>query len=342
MTATRLALALPLLVLLTVCSFETFRRLAISRDLVAAPRSTVPMHVDHVPYLGGPAMFVVLLPLLWVTVGELAIEGDNAAARWAGTAAMLVVGLADDLHPMTPGCKLLTQSAVCSVYLLAVGPLTSSRFPGVVIELAFLLLVVNAFNLIDVMDGLLIVVAAAATIGLLGGSFLSSPLSQVECWALLTSLAVAFWFNRPHARVFLGDAGALALGFFLGSLYLTGASTSEAPGDLVHLAAFAIPAFELALLTTARVRRRASPLRASPDHFALRLQNQGGWTRGKVLLATAAIALTLDVWCHLPRDRIFGPVGIALAATSILFGLVATVGCWRLEPPGDVAREAVG
>jgi UDP-GlcNAc:undecaprenyl-phosphate GlcNAc-1-phosphate transferase len=255
---------------------------------------------------------------------------------------MLAVGLADDVRPMTPGRKLLRQAAVCSAYLLAVAPLTSNRFPGVVIELAFLLLVVNAFNLIDVMDGLLIVVAAAATIGLLGGSFLPSVLSQVECWALLASLAVAFWFNRPHARVFLGDAGALALGFFLGSLYLTGASASEAPGDLLHLAAFAVPAFELTLLTIARVRRRASPFRGSPDHFALRLQNQGGWTRGKVLLATAAIALTLDVWCHLPPDHIVGPAGIALAATSIVFGSVATVRCWRLEPPGELARDAVG
>jgi UDP-GlcNAc:undecaprenyl-phosphate/decaprenyl-phosphate GlcNAc-1-phosphate transferase len=201
--------------------------------------------------------------------------------------------------------------------------------------------VVNAFNLVDVMDGLLILVASVATIGLLGGTFLTSSLNRIECWTLLASLAVAFLFNRPPARIYLGDAGALALGFFLASLYLTGASSSPRSAGLTHLFAFAIPLSELVLLTIARLHRGLSPFRGSPDHFALRLQNQAGWTPGKVLVATAAVGLFIDVWCFVPPDRILDPGGIFLVATTVLLVVGVSLSLWRLAPHRlDVPRNA--
>jgi UDP-GlcNAc:undecaprenyl-phosphate GlcNAc-1-phosphate transferase len=340
MSGATFALALAMLTVLTACSFAGFRRLAVARDIVAQPSPVVRSHTGPVPYLGGPALFAPLLPALAlvVAIGEPSIRGNHTAARWVCTACMLAVGLFDDVHPLTVGRKLIAQTTVCSIYLIAVSP--SASPPTIGLELAFMLLVVNAFNLVDVMDGLLIVVAGVAVGGLLGGSFLASPINRLECWGLLAALAAAFAFNRPPARIYLGDAGALALGFFLASLCLTGVSSSPRPVGVAHLVAFAIPIFEVVFLTAARVGRGISPFRASPDHFALRLQDQAGWTQGRVLLATAAVGLVLDVWCFLPAERILGPIGIVLGATSILLAAAASVSCWRLVPRHpDLARS---
>ena len=329
-----LALGLVVLMALTTVSFEGFRRLAIARDIVARPSPFVRSHTDPVPYLGGPALFAAVLPVLAIVASrEPAISGDHPGTRWACTACMLAVGLFDDLRPLKVGPKLVAQSAVCVVYLIAVTPFAELRVVSFGLELAFLLLVINAFNLVDIMDGLLIVVASVTAIGLLGGSFLTSPLERIECGGLIVALAVAFLFNRPRARIFFGDAGALPLGFFLASLYLTGAASSSPQVRLGHLFAFAIPLFEVAFLTTARISRGLSPFRGSPDHFALRLQDQAGWAPGRVLVTTAAVGFFFDVWCLVPADRIVRPAWVFLAATSILLAAAAFVYCWRLAPP---------
>ena len=160
----------------------------------------------------------------------------------------------DDLRPLTVIEKTLALLGLCTAYLVvsSTDPFDFVRFG---LELGFLFVIVNAFNLVDVTDGLLIVVSSLAAIGLLGGSFLTSPLNRIECIVLLGTLFAAYRFNRPPARIYMGDAGALPLGFFLATLYLGGYSESTYPDGLAHLGAFAIPLFELMLIAPARIRR---------------------------------------------------------------------------------------
>ena len=156
-----------------------------------------------------------------------------------------------------------------------------------------MLLIVNAFNLVDVTDGLLVVVGCLAAIGLLGGSFLTSPLNRIECEVILATLVAAFWFNRPPARVYLGDAGALPLGFLLASLFLVGFTESSDTEGFAHLGAFAVPLFEVALIAPARIHAGLSPFLGSRDHFALRLHEQAGWSKERVLVTTVAFGAVL-------------------------------------------------
>lgn len=334
MNPATLGLGLVVLMALTAGSFKGFRRLAITRDIVARPGPIVRSHTNPVPYLGGPALFAALLPVLMIVAsGERAFFWDEPETRWACTACMLAVGLFDDLHPLKVGPKLVAQSAVCAIYLIAVTPLGDLSIVTFSLELAFMLLVINAFNLVDIMDGLLIVVATVTALGLLGGSLLTSPFERTECWGLIVALGVAFLFNRPRARIFLGDAGALPIGFFLASLYLTGATSSSPRVGLGHVFAFAIPLFEVAFLTTARISRGLSPLRGSPDHFALRLQDQAGWRPYSVLVATLAVGVFFNLWCLVPTEGIVRQAWVLLTTTSILLAAAASVYCWRLAPP---------
>ena len=301
---------------------------------MARPNGTAGSEAHAVPYLGGPALFVVLLPAL-VLLATSAPTGpdDHPEARWIGTAFVLAIGLFDDLHPLTVMQKSLSLLVVCSVYLIAIHPSDAFDPLRLSLELGFMLLIVNAFNLVDVADGLLIVVGCLAAIGLLGGSFLTSPLNRVECEVVLGTLVAVFWFNRPPARVYLGDAGALPLGFFLASLFLVGFSESSDTEGLAHLGAFAVPLFEVALIAPARIHAGSSPFIGSADHFALRLHEQAGWSKERVLVATVAFGLFFLVWCFLPSRVIRGPVGVALGIASIVVVVAAYRSCWRLAPP---------
>ena len=315
------AFTIVLVTLVTAFSVRRFLMLAGSRR-------------HAVPTLGGPAVFVVLLPAL-IVLATSAPTGpdDHPEARWIGTACVLAIGLFDDLRPLTVMQKSLALLVVCSAYLIAVDPSDAFDPLRLALQLGFMLLIVNAFNLVDVTDGLLIVVGCLAAIGLLGGSFLTSPLNRIECEVILGTLVAAFWFNRPPARIYLGDAGALPLGFLLASLFLVGSSGSSAAEGFAHLGAFAIPLFEVALIAPARIHAGMSPFLGSPDHFALRLHEQAGWSKERVLATTVAFGLFFLVWCYVPSRVIRGPVGIALGIVSIVLAITAYRVCWRLAPP---------
>jgi UDP-N-acetylmuramyl pentapeptide phosphotransferase/UDP-N-acetylglucosamine-1-phosphate transferase len=157
-------------------------------------------------------------------------------------------------------------------------------------------------------------------------------MERFECWALLAALGAAFVFNRPPAKIYLGDAGALGLGFFLGALFLESLTDSAPSLAFVHLSAFVVPLFEVALLMVARGRRRLSPFQASPDHFALRLRHQGGWTSTRVLVVTGAVGAFFDLWCLLPVHRTFPPPGYLLLFGSASIAILAAAYCIRLAP----------
>lgn len=327
------ALTVILVTVVAGFSIRCFLRLAVTRNIVARPSIFERNQGPVVPYLGGPALFVVLLPVL-ILLATVVPTGphDHPGARWVCTSCALVIGLVDDLRPLTVIEKTFALLGLCSTYLVvtSTGSFDVARF---CLELGFLFVIVNAFNLIDVTDGLLIIVGSVAAIGLLGGSFLTSPLNRIECFALLGTLAAAYRFNRPSARIYLGDAGALPLGFFLASLYLTGFEGSTDIDGFAHLAAFAIPLFELSLIVPARLRRGLSPFRGSADHFALRLHEQAGWSKERVLATSATIGLFFGVWCFVPSRLFRGPIGIGLAVASALVGVTAFAYCWRLVPP---------
>ena len=327
------ALTIVVVTLVTAFSVRRFLGLARSREVVARP-SGFADRTRAVPTLGGPAVFVVLLPAL-IVLATSAPTGpdDHPEARWIGTACVLAIGLFDDLSPLTVMQKSLALLVVCSAYLIVVDPSDDFDPLRLALQLGFMLLIVNAFNLVDVTDGLLIVVGCLAAIGLLGGSFLTSPLNRIECEVILGTLVAAFWFNRPPARIYLGDAGALPLGFLLASLFLVGFSGSSYTDGFAHLGAFAIPSFEVALIAPARIHAGLSPFLGSPDHFALRLHEQAGWSKERVLVTTVAVGLFFLVWCYVPSRIIRGPVGIVLGIASIVVAVAAYRICWRLAPP---------
>jgi UDP-GlcNAc:undecaprenyl-phosphate GlcNAc-1-phosphate transferase len=307
--------------ILTTFTTQGCRRLATRTGFVAAPNPIVAAHTRAVPYLGGLAILGAAVPIC-VVAGLAASTGYSGlpASLLLFAGCMLALGTIDDFHPLEPAGKFLAQVAICVAFIFASEGIHPVDAIG---KLAFLLVLVNAFNLIDVMDGLLIVVSLVSIAGLAMGGLLAAS-DGLGAGVLAAALIVAFAFNRPPARIYLGDGGALALGSLLGGMYLRGpGSTPHA--ELLGLAVFAVPLLELSLLVVARSHRGLSPFRGSSDHFALRLQDRAGWSTVKILAVTVLFGLLFDLPLVLS-----GPARALSLAAAFTSATVAWISCWRL------------
>jgi UDP-GlcNAc:undecaprenyl-phosphate GlcNAc-1-phosphate transferase len=150
--------------------------------------------------------------------------------------------------------------------------------------------ITNALNILDVYDGLATGVAAIAAFALAAVAVLDHDWLMATTALALSGSLVGFWrYNRPPAKIFLGDTGSLFVGLMLAGLTMIGAYTRRTPwAALAPLAILLVPILETILVVLARGRKGLAPWRGSPDHFALRLRHRG-WRPRRVL--TFAYAL---------------------------------------------------
>jgi UDP-GlcNAc:undecaprenyl-phosphate GlcNAc-1-phosphate transferase len=306
------------------------KRLAVGAGIVATPNPVVSDHVKPIPLLGGTAVF---LAFLLISVLDIASQ-QGILTAWdrgllVGVGGFVVLGTIDDWRSLSPTTKLAGQVVVCVLALATHGEYTLVALIGAT---AFLVIVVNAFNLVDVMDGLLCAISGPALFALLLIPGLLSERSAFHLWLALACVITLFLFNRPPASIYSGDAGSLTIGFLLGYVWLELVRTDGIAAAAPALLLFAVPLSEVALLVAARVRRGLSPFRASPDHFSLRLRDQQGWSRAKILCVSFGVVVALAI---APAVTYSAPLPIAVTyvvacgiGLAILFQL-----CWQSHPP---------
>jgi UDP-GlcNAc:undecaprenyl-phosphate/decaprenyl-phosphate GlcNAc-1-phosphate transferase len=248
-------------------------------------------HRQTVPLLGGVA-------IAGTTIGAVLLGGptrDHTVLALVSIG-MASLGLVDDVRPMRAQAKLLGQVFFAAV-LLQFGfllPLTGLRPLDLVVTLFWLVGITNAFNLLDNMDGL------AATIALVAAAFrLLFFASDGDRAGVLASVAfigaVAGFLvrNFPPAKIFMGDAGSLFLGFFLAGLSLTGTQGAYSRGVAAVLvfpvSVLLVPIFDTAFVTVTRLLSGRSVAEGGRDHSSHRLVAIGLSER-QVLLVMASVA----------------------------------------------------
>ena len=285
--------------------------------LVATPPAAVLARragiVDHpgplkpqqraVPYLGGLAVGA------GVAVGTAL--GAPALLLLPPAAAMLL-GLADDRLDLPVSLRLVAEVAIGAGVALAAhagGPLLA------VVAVVATVAAVNGVNLIDGMDGLAGGVAGMAAVGF---AVLAGGHAQVLAAALAGALAGFLAYNRPPARIYLGDAGSYLLGTVLAELLVLAWRTggAAAPAALVLLA---YPAGELGSAVLRRWRAHRPLFEGDRDHTYDRLA-KAGWSTGRVSLACAggqAVVAALAVGiCRLPPGWAWAAAAVAVAALA--------------------------
>ena len=256
-------------------------RLAIATGAVAHPRADR-WASRPVPTLGGVAIASGML----AGVVALPLAGPDRLALMAGILAMLLVGLRDDLRGSGAVSRLLVEAVTGAAFaFLVTGDLPIQlQVTATLVSALAVPVAVNATNLVDNSDGLaaslsIVTAATLAAIGTLHG--LASEASGVAVLVALGCLGFLV-FNRPPARVFMGDAGSLSLGFALAAVsILIVRDALLIPGTLHLEAAMALPvawalqAGDVAMVTVTRWRRGVSPFRGGVDHTSHRLLSAG-------------------------------------------------------------------
>jgi UDP-GlcNAc:undecaprenyl-phosphate GlcNAc-1-phosphate transferase len=300
------------------------RRLALRIGAVDNPGERR-IHVVATPRLGGPAILgAMVLALLLVSLLDRGI-GAMMRSQWRslfalafGAFIVMMVGAIDDVRPQRPLTKLAVET--CAAAIVVCGGW--SYHPGLTslpLSIFFIVASTNAINLVDGLDGLAAGLSLMISVTLLLLS--QGRTSALMLFALSGSLIGFVPYNLHPAKIFLGDSGALLLGFVIGVGAL---STSHEMGGvgalpatiLAPIFALGLPLIELTLTTTRRILRARPIFGADRDHIHHRLIGFGFSQRGAVLLLYGLGALFCGV--ALAISRLESDLTIALLAVVVV------------------------
>ena len=271
------------------------------------------VHETVTPLAGGPALFVVFL----LTMAFLGLDSRFVQGLAIGGTLVFLVGLLDDLREVPATLRFAVQIVACAVmiYVADVRLLDFGRlFWNDVLELgplnAFITVfaamgVINAFNLIDGMDGLagsLFLVAAAGMAGFAGMGF---QLQMVLLLGVLSAAVGGFllwnarWPWNPRGRLFLGDSGSALLGFLLAWCFIALgndqaylATRAFMPMTAVWL--IAVPLLDTSTLIWKRWREGRSAFSADQHHLHHAFL-RAGFSVGQTWVAMTGLALICAV-----------------------------------------------
>lgn len=262
------------------------RRFAIRLQVIDRPSESHKTHQSPVPYMGGVA---IVLGVIVATYGALLWSRNFELVGIASTVLlpavfMGAVGLVDDIKKLSPWPRFIVQNlvgisiALALVFSNTLGSPTGNTLFDVLISVFWIVGITNSINFFDNVDGGASGAIAIASIflfilALQGGQYFIAAQSIV-----LSGSTVGFLlWNKPPARIYMGDAGALFLGVLIATLTLR-----FNPNPIDRFSSFAIPVLLLAvpiLDTTvavlSRLRRRISPFQGGQDHLSHRLLRAG-------------------------------------------------------------------
>jgi UDP-GlcNAc:undecaprenyl-phosphate GlcNAc-1-phosphate transferase len=279
------------------------------------------VHRGAIPRIGGLAIVTGILVPMAVFVD---LDGPYAGI-FIGTLLVAALGLIDDIRGVTPTVKLVAIGVIALIPVVGYD-VSLQRFdlPGVNLDLGWaaapvtivwIVLLANLVNLIDGMDSLAagIVAIAAGAFAILSASFGRTDASIVA--AVVCGATLAFLYHNYHpAKIFMGDSGALALGFLLAALSVDGVLKTAAAITLVApLLVLAVPILDTSFVVAKRLKYRRPPWGADHNHFYHRFMRIG--------LSQRRTAAYLHVWA------------LAMAAYALLARFVPPrpKGDWDLQ-----------
>lgn len=221
------------------------------------------------------------------------------------TVALALLGFIDDIKGLGPKPKLLAEVliAACAVSSGIISPITPSFSVNWVLTVLWIVVISNAFNIIDNMDGL---AGGVAIIGLAGVALLAGFNSPIGTLAVLLLVSVAgfFLFNFSPAKIFMGDLGSLPIGFFLACASVVTAAKITVPlaGVVIPCLILFVPVFDALLVSLSRRIKGRAISDGGRDHSSHRLVFSGLSERRAVgLLHTMALCagVLAVVWARL-------------------------------------------
>ncbi|MGL5019650.1 MAG: MraY family glycosyltransferase, partial [Luteolibacter sp.] len=324
------------------------------------------IHSKPIPRAGGLAIWVTFLLVMGIGLAAGLLDyGGQLTWSWlaafaAGSTVLVVAGFLDDKHGLSPWVK-LGAHVLAPTVLYALHPIVTGFFPvgwhwgfDFCLFVGWTVVLINAFNLIDGLDGLCGGLAAVATVALGGLSLLNERFDAAILMFVMAGAIIGFLkYNMNPARIFLGDAGSMVLGFFLATAATEAVGRKAVVGViLLPIAVAGVPLLDVLLAIWRRgARRFAMQLRgekvvggifsADSDHLHHRLLRASGSQR-KVAGIMQAIAIVLALLAFLPLflgERLIGLsiVGFMIIALAGLRNLTRV----EMEHTGNAIHLAI-
>jgi len=313
------------------------RQAAIKYGIVDKPDGNLKNQGEPVPYLGGLAIYMAFLLSLSLT---FEFSRELLGVMLGGTIIVLL-GLIDDFGVLTPEVKLVGQ-IIAAFVLIKSGTMIYLTFIPFWLRLfltgLWIVGITNAFNIIDIMDGLSAGVAALAALTLSVVALTNGKLTVAIMAVALGGAALGFLrYNFNPARIYMGDTGSMFLGYTLAALSIGNTIGSYTKtnffGFLAPVLILGVPIFDTMLVMFFRFRRGQSMFHGSNDHYAVRLKRIG-WSVRKIVLVSYLVAAMLSAWAlvlinvsYLPfLYAALGALAVSALGLAYLLGKINTGG----------------
>lgn len=314
---------------LSFLSTPLARQLAFLLKIVDKPNARK-VHLTPTPMLGGLAILIGAFGgLLFAYTQGTLISQSAVHGTVIGMLLIFALGAADDKWGIPPRWKLLGQiiaALVLVFFEIRISLFIQQNVITTFITVIWIVGITNSFNLLDNMNGL------SAGVGLIAAFFFGwIAYEQQDIFVLLFSAALFgaslgfLPFNFPKAKIFLGDAGSMLIGFTLAALSVQGIYLASS--ELTHLPVITpllilgVPLFDTISVIVIRLSRGLSIFAADKNHFSHRLVDLGMSQRRAVLviyLVAIAVAIPATLLSHVTREE----AAMLLVQELILFVII--------------------
>ena len=331
-----LTLTFVLALLVSLYGMPVARRVALKFGIVDKPDGNLKQQREPVPYLGGLAIYLAFLVSLAFT---FEFRHDVLGIVLAGTL-MVMLGLIDDFGVLSPATKLAGQLLAVFVLIKSGIRIEIAALPdwlALVLTVLWMIGIINAFNLLDIMDGLAAGVGTICATLLFVVALLNGDVTIAFMLAALIGSLVGFLrYNYYPSKIYMGDAGALFLGLMLGALSMIGQYAVFHPVSLLTpVLILGVPIFDTLFVMYIRFLRGLPVFLGSPDHMVIRLRHWGLTVPQVVVLSYVATAVVGGIGLLVMQVG-EGTALVLSGAVAVGFGLAAVL-LTRLEVRGSEA-----
>jgi UDP-GlcNAc:undecaprenyl-phosphate GlcNAc-1-phosphate transferase len=273
----------------TICAYlitPIFRDFARSKGVLDHPGGRKQQH-KPIPYLGGLA---IATPITLGSIGlifsniEPSIKSEIYLGLILPSVIMAIIGLLDDIYELSPKIRFFSQSVVgvlTSVIMFINGTgikiFNNPWINGIVTSL-WVVGIINAVNFIDNMDGLATGIAIIASLTFFFIAFINGQYLVAALSISLTGGCFGFFFwNKKPASIYLGDAGALYIGFLLAaiSIRIDINQLPQVERIIIPILILIVPFIDTTQVVISRIYRGKSPFQGGRDHVSHLLLNRG-------------------------------------------------------------------
>jgi UDP-GlcNAc:undecaprenyl-phosphate GlcNAc-1-phosphate transferase len=283
------------------------KRTALRFGIVDKPDDLVKTHKEPIAYLGGVGILVGLT--VGLIAGVISVKDEECfklVFKWlagilAGGFVACCIGLVDDIYDISPSKKILGQIAAGAI-LIIVGVIPNLHFLNThlnipihhtvelilesLIVIVFVVGATNSLNLLDGLDGLCAGVTAIITVAMLflslhlatwGSSQVGDPVRIIVCLGLVGGACGFLPFNKAPAKIFMGDAGSMLLGFIIAALMILFAEVTPR-WWMASIVVFGLPILDTAVALARRLVNKRPLFVSDRGHIYDQMIECLGWS----------------------------------------------------------------